>query len=106
MRLLDTIIQHLDDHGHIVREVNHQLLVLLHGPEAMFVDAMGVVEEQIVLTGQFDPAVLRALLLPESENFAPDRFQGADLLGADLGVLDPELEWHLAVVHDPVAFSQ
>ena len=47
--LLDACVEHADEDGGVLREVDHQLLLLLHQPEALLVQRVRVVEEQVVL---------------------------------------------------------
>ena len=60
VRFLDARVDHFDQDVGVVGELNHQLLVLLHVTEAVFVDDVRVVEEQIVLTSQLDLDVLES----------------------------------------------
>ena len=63
MRLLDAGVDHLDQNVGIIAELDHQLLVLLHVAEAVLVDDVSVVEEQIVLTSQLNFDVLESIWL-------------------------------------------
>eukprot|EP00448_Togula_jolla_P010892 CAMPEP_0170611070 /NCGR_PEP_ID=MMETSP0224-20130122/22995_1 /TAXON_ID=285029 /ORGANISM="Togula jolla, Strain CCCM 725" /LENGTH=179 /DNA_ID=CAMNT_0010936485 /DNA_START=309 /DNA_END=846 /DNA_ORIENTATION=+ len=96
--LLDAVVEHPDHYRHIVREVNHQLLVLLHRPEAVLVHAVCVVEEKVVFARQLDPAMMRVLLIAQSEDLASNGLECSHLLWPRLSVLNPQLERTLAVV--------
>mmetsp|Transcript_58612 Transcript_58612/g.181603 ORF Transcript_58612/g.181603 Transcript_58612/m.181603 type:complete len:209 (+) Transcript_58612:3-629(+) len=85
--LLDAVVQHLDDHRRVVLEVDHQLLMLLHCPEALLIHPMRVVEEEVILAGQLNPAVLRGVFLPQGQDLAPNCFERAHLLRAGVRVL-------------------
>ena len=54
MRVFDARIGHLDEYVGILLEVDHEFLLLLHVAELILVHAMRVMEEQVVLTRQFD----------------------------------------------------
>ena len=53
MWVLDATIGHFNEDIGILLEINHQFLLLLHVPELVFIHAVRVVEEQVVLTRQF-----------------------------------------------------
>lgn len=59
VRLLDAGVHHLDQNVRVISKLDHKLLVLLHVAEAVLVDDVGIVEEQIVLTSQLDFDVLQ-----------------------------------------------
>ena len=61
MRLLDARVDHLDENIGVVREFNHELLILLHHSETVFVHDVCVVEEQVVLRGQFNLDILEII---------------------------------------------
>ena len=61
MRLLDTRVDHLNENISIVREFDHELLVLLHHSEAVLVHDVCVVEEQVVFRGQFNLDILKII---------------------------------------------
>ena len=50
--VFDARIRHLDEDVGILLEVYHQLLLLLHVTELVFIHAVRVMEEQVVLTCQ------------------------------------------------------
>lgn len=52
VRVFDAGVGHLDEDVCILLEVHHQLLLLLHVTEFVFIHAMRVMEEQVVLTRQ------------------------------------------------------
>ena len=79
MRLLDAGVDHFYQDICVVRELDHQLLVLLHRSEAVLVDDVRVVEEQVILRGQFDLDVLkivRVALIIHIENVRVRHCQG------------------------------
>lgn len=63
MWLLDARVDHFNENVGVVREFYHELLVLLHHPEAVLVDNMCVVEEQVIFRGQLDLHVLEVVWL-------------------------------------------
>ena len=69
MRLLDARVDHLDENIGIISEFDHELLILLHHSETIFVHDVGVVEEQVIFRGQFNLDILEiiGLTLQDSE---------------------------------------
>ena len=49
MRVFDARVGHLHVDVCVLLEVYHQLLLLLHVSESVFINAVGVMEEQVVL---------------------------------------------------------
>lgn len=49
MWLLDARVDHLDQDVCVVSEFYHKFLVLLHVSEAIFLNKMSIVEEQVIL---------------------------------------------------------
>ena len=54
VRVLDARISHLDEYVGILLEIDHEFLLLLHVPEFVFIHAVRVMEEQVVLTRQLN----------------------------------------------------
>ena len=54
MWVFNARIGHLDENVGILLEVDHELLLLLHVAELIFVNAVRIVEEQVILTCQFN----------------------------------------------------
>jgi len=54
MWVFNARIGHLDENVGILLEVDHELLLLLHVAELIFVHAVRIVEEQVILTCQFN----------------------------------------------------
>lgn len=76
MRLFDARVDHLDENIGIVREFDHELLILLHHSETIFVDDVCVVEEQIIFGGQFNLDILEiiGITLQDSEKKSKQKF--------------------------------
>ena len=54
MRVLNARVSHFNEDIGILLEINHEFLLLLHVSELVFINAVCVMEEQVILTGQFD----------------------------------------------------
>ena len=82
MWVLDSRICHLDENVCIFLEVDHEFLLLLHMTELVFVNAVCVVEKQVVLAGQLDLNLMDLVLTStvQEENFDPDGLKCTDLL--------------------------
>ena len=52
--VLDCRIGHFDENVRIFLEVDHEFLLLLHVTELVFVNAVCVMEKQVILAGQLD----------------------------------------------------
>lgn len=61
--LFDAAVDHLDEDVGIFVELDHELLVLLHLSEAVFVHYVGVVEEEVVLRGQLNLHILNVVVV-------------------------------------------
>ena len=59
MRLFYARVHHFHQNIGVVCEFNHQFLVLLHVSERVFVNHVGVVEEQVVFRSEFNFNVLK-----------------------------------------------
>ena len=84
MRVFDAGIGHFDEDIGVFLEVDHELLLLLHVSEFVFVNAVSVVKEQIVLTGQLDLHLVNLALASgavEQKNLDSDCLKCANLLG-------------------------
>lgn len=76
MRLFDARVDHLDENIGIVREFDHELLILLHHSETIFVHDVCVVEEQIIFGSQFNLDILEiiGITLQDSEKKSKQKF--------------------------------
>ena len=63
MGLLDAAIHHLYQDRRILMKLYHQLLSLLHLPEGIFVNNVGVMEEEVILRCQLDLNILNVVLV-------------------------------------------
>lgn len=52
VRLLDAVIQHTNEHSGVVREVDHQLLLLLNDVKVLLLYLVAIMEKQIRLRAQ------------------------------------------------------
>ena len=105
--ILDSRIGHFDKNVCIFLEVNHELLLLLHVTELVFVHAVCIVEKQVILTRQLD-LHLMDLILPgtvQKKNFDPDGLECTDLLWSLAWILDSQLKRRLAVKHHRMSLS-
>ena len=59
MRFFDARINHFDKDIWILVEFNHQLLVLLHLAERVFIYLVRIVEKQVVLTCELNFNILK-----------------------------------------------
>ena len=60
---LDTAVEHFKENAWVVGEVYHELLGLLQCAECVLVEAVSVVEKQVVLARDLDLNLLRVLLV-------------------------------------------
>ena len=84
MWVFDAGVGHLDEDVGVFLEVDHELLLLLHVSEFVFVHAVSVVEEQIVLTRQLDFHLVNLTLTGgavEQKHLDSDCLERANLLG-------------------------
>lgn len=63
MWLFDAAVDHLDEYVGVFIEFDHKLLVLLHLSEAVFVNDVSIVEEQIVLRSELNFYVLDVIAI-------------------------------------------
>jgi hypothetical protein len=97
-RRLDAVLQDVAQHRDEPLKVHHQMLLLPHGAEGRRVQRRRVVEEQVVLVGEFDAHGGRragAGAIVPHEHLHHDRLQRADVLRRLLVRLQPDLQRHL-----------
>ena len=82
MWVLDSRIGHFDENVCIFLEVDHELLLLLHVTELVFVNAVCIVEKQVILTRQLDLHLMDLILTGtvQEKHFDPDGLKCTDLL--------------------------
>ena len=84
MWVFDARVGHLDEDVGVFLEVDHELLLLLHVSEFVLVNAVSVVEEQIVFTRQLDFHLVNLALAGsavEQKHLDSDCLKCANLLG-------------------------
>ena len=107
MRFFNAWVNHFCEDISIVTEFYHQLLILLHMAEWVFINWVSVMEKQIILRGQFYFHILKLVSLPaKSQNLDSDRFKSANFLRATIGILDSKFEGCLTIKDYAVAFSK
>ena len=107
MWVFDSRISHLDENVCIFLEVDHEFLLLLHMTELVLVNAVCVVEKQVVLAGQLDLNLVDLVLTStvQKENFDPDGLKCTDLLWSLARILNSQFEWCFAVKHHRMSLS-
>ena len=107
MGLLDARVDHLDQDVRVVAELDHQFLVLLHVSEAVLVNDVGVVEEQVVLRSELNLDILKSAWLAlfgqlaftyQLQDLHADGLERADLLRAAVRVLDTQFKRRLSII--------
>jgi hypothetical protein len=63
VRFFNAAVNHFNKDAGIVRELNHQLLVLLHLSKGVFIHSMSVVEEEVILRCQLNSHILDMIIL-------------------------------------------
>eukprot|EP00968_Pinguiococcus_pyrenoidosus_P002474 scaffold140_cov247-Pinguiococcus_pyrenoidosus.AAC.15 len=81
VRLPDAVVQHANQDVRIVRELHHQLLLLLDHLEAGFVNQVRVVVKQVGFRAQLHPDRAGPGVVALQEHLHFDRLQGANLRG-------------------------
>jgi len=103
--IFDAGVSHFDKDVGVLLEVDHQLLLLLHVAEFVFINTVRVVEEQIVFTGKLHFDFMDQTLassVPEKD-LDPDGFKSTDFLRSLTRVLDSQFKRSLSVKHDDMA---
>lgn len=102
VRVFYTRVGHLYKNVCIFLEVHHELLLLLHVAESIFIYTVCVVEKQVVFTRQLDFDLLYLILArsKQKKNLNANGFKCANFLGSLTRVLNPQLKRCLAIEHD------
>ena len=100
-------IGHFDENVCIFLEVDHEFLLLLHVTELVFVNAVCIVEKQVILTSQLDLHLMDLILTGtvQKKHFDPDGLKCTDLLWSLAWILDSQLKRCLAVKHHRMSLS-
>ena len=81
------LIEHSDEHGRVVTEVDHESLRLLHFPVIAVAHLVHIVEKQIPLTAELDADRLRTRVDAAQQDLHLDGFKRARRISAvDLAV--------------------
>ena len=107
VRVLDAGVGHLYEDVCVLLEVNHELLLLLHVSEFVFIHAMSVVKEQVVLACQFHLDLMDCVIIIsiQKKHFDSNRLECTNFLWSLTRVLNPQLKWRLSIKHDHVSLG-